>query len=226
MTTVLLPKPTTSLRMLSLMVRAAPSGRKFLHRSILLWREYGGAGNAILPDGYQSVWAGPREIAYMDQHPEATSRSAYARRAARGDVCLCLKQGDEVIGYRWATRESACVFCGFGPGYELLFFPLRAHQVFVYDSYVYRAHRGHGFSTIIRSLFQQATYREGVRESYSLVAPENTRSLKLALLGGSEALCMAYGFRVRNWSKMILGPNPDEDLKRWIDAFKVREGIG
>lgn len=211
--------------MLSLLVRAAPTGRKFLHQSILLRRQYDGAGHTLLPDDFQSVWAGPSEIAYMDQHPEATSRSAYARRAARGDLCLCLKRGEEVIGYRWATRKSACVFCGFGPGYELLFFPLQAHQVFVYDSYVYRVHRGRGFSTLIRNLFQESAYREGIRESYSLIAPENTRSLKLTLLGGSAPLCMAYGFRVRNWGKMILGPSPDEDLKRWIDAFKVREGI-
>lgn len=214
-----------ALRALSLLVRLAPTGRKFFDESILLRRRYHSAGEISVPDGYRSVWAGPREIEYIDRHEEATSPSAYARRAARGDWCLCLKQGDEIIGYRWATRKSGCVFCGFGPGYELLFFPLQAHQVFVYDSYVYRTYRGRGFSTLIRELFQQAAYHEGVRESYSLVAPENTRSLKLTLLGGSEPLCMAYGFRVRNWSKMILGPSPDEDLERWIDAFKVREGI-
>ena len=221
----LLPQLNPALRILSLMVRLAPTGLKFFHRSILLRRRYRIVGEVVAPEGFQSAWAGPREIEYLDRHPEATSRSAYARRADRGDVCLCLKQGEEVIGYRWATRRSACVFCGFGPGYELLFFPLQAHQVFVYDSYVYRAHRGRGFSKLIRELFQQAVYREGVRESYSLVTPENSRSLKLALLGGSEPLCMAYGFRIRSWSKMVLGPNPDPQLQQWLSEFKVREGI-
>ena len=207
-------------------MRLAPTGRKFFNRSILLRRRYSAPGEILLPKNFQCVWVGPNEIEYMDRHPEATSRSAYARRAARGDLCLCLKHEEEIIGYRWAARKSACLFCGFGPGYELLFFPLQTHQVFIYDSYVYKAYRGRGYSKLIRELFQQSAYREGVRESFSLISPENSRSLKLALLGGSAPLCFAYGFRIRGWSKMILGPNPDAGLRNWIGAFKLREGIG
>lgn len=221
-----LPRLGPVLQVLNLLVRLAPTGRKFLDQSILLRRELGAGGETIVPTGFQSVWAGPKEIAFMDEHHEAVAHSAYARRAARGDVCLCLKRDEEIVGYRWATQKSACLFCGFGPGYELLFFPLQAHQVFIYDSYVYSAHRGKGYSKLIRELFQQSAYSEGIRETYSLIAPENARSLKLALLGGSKPLCMTYGIRIRNWSKMILGPSPDEDLERWIDAFKVREGVG
>ena len=220
-----LPHPGPAIRVLSLMARLAPPGRKVFDRSILIRRKYGRTEPVLLPEGLYSAWAGVKETAYMDAHSEATSSGAYSRRVSRGDLCLCLKRGEEVIGYRWAKRGSACLFCGFGPGYEILFFPLRPDQVFVYDSYVYSAHRGHSYNTLLRRLMHQALQREGVRESYALVAPENTTSLKLTLRTGSEPLCMAYGIRIRDWNKVILGPRPDAQLMRWIARFKRREGI-
>lgn len=220
-----LPHPGPVIRVLSLMVRLAPTGRKFFDRSIFLRRKYGPTEPVSLPEGLHSTWAGPEEIDYMDNHPEATSPSAYSRRAARGDLCLCLKRGNEVIGYRWAKRGSACVFCGFGPGYELLFFPLQPDQVFVYDAYVYSAHRGTNYNTTLRALMHRALQSEGVRESYALIAPENTTSLKVTLRAGSEPLCMAYGIRIRDWNKVILGRQPDPQLMQWIAQFKQREGI-
>lgn len=225
MATASLPNPSLLTRALELLVRIAPTGRKFFNQSIFLVRTLGDFGEAPALRGLESAWAGEREIEFMDAHPEATSRGAYARRAKRGDLCLCLKRGEEVIGYRWAKRASACLFCGFGSGYELLFFPLRPDQVFIYDSYVYSAYRDHGYSSLTRAVMYHALQREGVGEAYSLVAPENTKSLRLTLKSGNEPLCMAYGIRVRNWSKMILGPRSDPELERWIADFKRREGI-
>lgn len=220
-----LPRPSPIVSILSLMVRAAPTGWKFYNRSILFRRQYGEMDQAPPPDGVQSAWAGPKEIEYIDKHPEAPAPGTSARRVARGDRCMCLMQDGEVIAYQWVTRRSACLFCGFGPRRELQFFTLQPHQLFTYDSYTYAAYRRKGYGTVIRRTLHKAMHDAGVREAYSLVAPENTASISLTLQSRFEPLCMAYGFRIRGWGKMILGPMPDPELQRWIADFKLREGI-
>jgi len=217
-----LPRPNPIVSILSLMVRAAPTSWKFYNRAILFRRQYGEMDEASLPDGVQSEWAGPKEIEYIDKHPEAPAPGTSARRVARGDMCMCLKRGEEVIGYQWVTRRSACLFCGFSPKYELLFFPLQSHQMFTYDSYTYAAYRRKGYGTVIRRTLHKAMRDAGVQEAYSLVAPENTASISITLQSRFQPWCMAYGFRVRGWSKMILGPHPDAELSQWINAFKAQ----
>ena len=220
-----LPKPSSVVSALSLLVRCAPTGWKFFNRAILFRRQYDVMDDVPDLDGLIGTWAGAREITFIDQHPEATSCGANARRVARGDRCMCLKRGDEVLGYQWVTQGSACVFCGFDPDYELLFFPLHAHQVFTYDSYVYSDHRRKGYGTIVRRMFHKALRSEGVQEAYSLVAPENTASIGITLQSRFEPWRMAYGFRIHHWTKMILGSETDPQLRHWIDDFKAHSGV-
>jgi GNAT superfamily N-acetyltransferase len=208
--------------LLGLIVRLAPTRRKYFNCSIVFRRKYRRLDEPPPLDGLQCVWAGPVEIENMDKHPEATSRGAYARRAARGDTCFCLKRGEELIAYQWVATGSACLYCGFGPRYELLFFPLRPDQVFMYDSYTYSAHRRQGYGTLLRERLHKTMERQGVREAYGLVAPENTPSISVTLKSEYEPLCMAYGIRIRNWSKMFFGPQPDVQLIQWTDEFKSR----
>lgn len=215
-----LPPPGLAVSILSQVVRFAPTGRKFFFHGIMFRRQYGEMDETPAPDGLEGMWAGPEEIEYIDRHPEATSRGANARRVARGDMCMCLKRGREVLGYQWIARRSACLFCGFDPGYELLFLPLRSHQMFTYDSYTYAAHRRRGYGAVIRRLLHRAMRDAGVREVYTLVAPENTASISITLQSKFEPWRMAYGFRVRNWNRMILGPQPNPQLNRWIKAFE------
>jgi Acetyltransferase (GNAT) family len=210
---------------LSLLVRIAPTGRKFFNPYVVFRREYRHVDEPPALDGLQGVWAGTQEIEYMDKHPEATSPSAYAKRAARGDMCYCLKRGEELIGYQWVARRSACLYCGFGPGYELLFFPLRSDQAFMYDSYVYRAQQRRGYGTLIRKLVYKEMQRLGIQESYALVALDNVPAMKITLELGDEPWCMAFGVRIRNWSKMMLGPRRDTQLLRWIEEFKTRPAV-
>lgn len=177
------------------------------------------------PEGLSCAWACSKDIEFIDRHPEATSRGANARRVARGDRCMCLKRGSEILGYQWVTQQAACVFCGFDPGYELLFFPLQPDQIFTYDSYVYGAHRRRAYGTVIRRRLHSALQQEGIREAYSLVAPENAPSISITLQSKFEPWRMAYGFRIRGWSKMILGPEMDPQLLEWIAEFKAHSGI-
>jgi GNAT superfamily N-acetyltransferase len=216
------PRPGPVVSVLSLLTRFAPTGWKYFYPGVLFRRRYDYVDEPPALEGLQSIWAGAREIEYMDKHPEATSPRAYARRAARGDMCLCLKQGEEIIGYQWVAKKSACLFCGFSSRYELLFFPLRADQVFMYDAYVYRARQRQGYGTLIRKLIYKEMQKQGVREQYALVALDNIPALKITLALGDEPWSMAYGIRIRNWSKMILGPRPDKQLIRWLDKFKTR----
>ena len=210
---------------LSLFVRFAPTHRKFFSRAIFFRRTYGQMEDIPVPEGLSCAWASTEDIELIDKHPEATSRGANTRRVARGDRCMRLKRGDEILGYQWVTRQAACVFCGFDPGYELLFFPLQADQIFTYDSYVYSAHRRKAYGTVIRRRLHRTLQHEGIREAYSLVAPENTPSISITLQSGFEPWRMAYGVRIRGWSKMILGPEVEPRLLRWIDEFKAHTVI-
>lgn len=207
---------------LRLLVRMAPTGRKFFNPCVVFRREYRHVDEPPAVADLQGVWAGAQEIEYMDKHPEATSPGAYARRVARGDICYCLKRGEELIGYQWVARRSACLYCGFGPRYELLFFPLQPHQVFMYDSYVYRAWQRRGYGTLIRKLVYKEMQRMGIRESFALVALDNVPAMRITLALGDEPWCLAVGIRIRNWSKMLLGPRRDTRLLRWIDEFESR----
>ena len=217
-----LPRPSVVVSTLNHAVRFAPTGRKFFNRAIMFRRFYGQMDDIPTLEGLAGVWASVKDVDFIDKHREATSRGANTRRRSRGDRCMCLKRGDEVLGYQWVTQGSACLFCGFDPGYELLFFPLKPHQVFTYDSYVYNVHRRKGYGTAIRRMLHEALQREGIREAYSLVAPENAPSISITLQSKFEPWRMAYGIRIRDWSKMILGRENDVQLLKWIDEFKAR----
>jgi hypothetical protein len=208
--------------LLNLAVRLAPTGRKYFHQAILFRRQYDYIEDPTVPEGLHWLWAGKDEIEYMNGHPEAVARGAYTRRAARGDMCLCLKRGDHIIAYQWMARQSACLYCGFGPRYQLLFFPLRSDQVFMYDSFTYSNWRRQGYGKVIRKLIYKAIQEQGVRESFALVALDNLPAMAITLALGDEPWCMTYGLRIRDWSRMILGPRPDPSLDRWIEAFKNR----
>jgi len=166
------------------------------------------SGTAAIEEsgGYQYCWAGSEEIQYINNHSEATSPTAYERRAQRGDSCLCLKKGDEIIGYHWMAWSSACIFCGFGKGSEIVFFPLREDQVFTYDLYVYKAHRRSGAATAFRGLLWEMLKQKGIREIYTLIDPDNRIALKLNLGLGYKPVHMVYQFRIRQWAHTRYGP--------------------
>jgi len=217
-----LPRPSAVVSTLRLLVRLAPTGRKFFNRSIVFRRRYEVMDEVPPLDGIDGAWANADDIEFIDQHPEATSRGANGRRIARGDRCWCLKRGSEVLGYQWITQRAGCLFCGFDPGYELLFFSLQPHQVFTYDSYVYGVHRRKGYGTVIRRMLHGALKQEGIREAYSVVMPENTPSINITLQTRFEPWRMAYGIRIRDWGRMILGAELDPQLIRWIRDFQTR----
>jgi GNAT superfamily N-acetyltransferase len=114
------------------------------------------------------------------------------------------------------------LYCGFGPGYELRFLTLAPNQAFLYDLYVYEKYRRHGYAALICSYMYEALRQQGIEEAFSLIDPDNHPVIGLNLRLGAEPVCMAYGFRIRQWSKMLLGPESDGPiLKVW---FHQRQG--
>jgi GNAT superfamily N-acetyltransferase len=212
-----LPTPSLRVRLLAQAVRWAPTRWKFYDRSILMRKRLVPADPVSTPPGHRCEWAGEQEIAAIDRHPEATSPTAYPRRFKRGDACLCLMAGDEIVGYRWIARHRSCLYCGFDPRYELGFLPLKPDQAFVYDLYVYKKHRRHGYAALICSHIYEALRQQGVAEAFSLIDPGNRPVIGLNLRLGVEPVCMAYGFRIRQWNTMLLGPESDGPLlKSWF----------
>jgi GNAT superfamily N-acetyltransferase len=217
---VSLPAPGTTVRLLAMLVRLAPTRWKFYDRSILLRKRLVPADPVSTPPGHRWVWAAEPEIAAIDRNPEATSPTAYPRRFKRGDACLCLMAGDEIVGYRWIARHRSCLYCGFGPRYELRFLPLKPDQAFVYDLYVYERYRRHGYAALICNYMFEALRQQGVEEAFSLIDPDNHPVIGLNLRLGAEPVCMAYGFRIRQWSTMLLGPASDGPLlKAWFQQW-------
>jgi ribosomal protein S18 acetylase RimI-like enzyme len=205
---------------MNLAVRVMPTRWKHCGNSILLKTSIGDSGPVKLPEPYTWTWAGPDEIDFLDRHPEATSPTAYARRAARGDRCLCIKQGPEVVCYRWVTLRNGCALCGFGPNMEFTFFPLKPGQAFTYDLFTYRKYRGRGIATMLNNLLYHILRKEGITEVFGLVSPVNRAALRVHLRLGAQPQRMVYNYRIRSWSKTFLGPEGDRRLIEWMQQFK------
>lgn len=204
---------------MNLLVSLLPTGWKFLGNSILLKTRVGESAPVSLPEPYTWTWAGPEEIDFLARHPEATSRSAYARRAARGDRCLCIKRDTEIVGYRWFKLDTGCVLCGFGPKREIIPFSLKPGQAYSFDLFTYQKHRGRGVATMLMRLLLQFLREDGVKEVFSLVAPTNHASLRLQTRFGAEPQRMVYNYRIRGWSRTFLGPEGDPRLTDWMRQF-------
>ena len=205
---------------MNLVVRLIPTGWKFWGNSVLLKTPVGESGPVNLPEPYTWTWAGPEEIDFLARHPEATSRSAYARRAARGDRCLCIKQGADIVGYRWFKLDTGCVFCGFGPKREITPFPLKPGQAYSYDLFTYQKYRGRGVATMLMKILLQVLREEGIKEVLSLVSITNHASLRLQMRIGALPQRMVYNYRIRSWNKTFLGPEGDRRLIDWMQQFK------
>lgn len=207
-------------RAIDLAVRLAPTGWKYSGSSILLKTSIADIGPVTLPAPFQWTWAGPQEIDFLNRHPEATSPTAYARRAVRGDRCLCIKEGSDVAGYRWVTQANGCVLCGFGPNMEFTLFPLNPGQAFTYDLFTYQKYRGRGIATALVKLLYRALRDEGINVVFSLVSPLNYPALRLHLRCGAEPQRMMYNYRIRSWTKTFLGPEGDIRLSEWVQRFR------
>ena len=216
------PRPSFLMTLLSLSVRIAPTGRKFFRRSILFRRSLASLEPVAPPEGVRWSLAGPNEIAWINAHPEATSRSAYRRRYERGDICVCLKNGSEIVAYRWIVRSAACQFCGFGLDYEIRFLPLSSKQAFLYDLYVYQAHRRFGYGTLLCRIIFRILKEKGVDEVFCLAEPGNERIVSVNLRLGFEAVRIAYGVRIWRLGAMFFGPLRDRQLEQWIGEFGAR----
>jgi ribosomal protein S18 acetylase RimI-like enzyme len=215
-----LPRPGPLVWFLRAAVWLAPTRWKFYDESIMLRRSLSASECAVLPEGHAWIWAGPDELKFIDGHPEATSRSAYDRRQARGDSCLCLMKGGELVGYRWIAWHTGCLYCGFGPGQEVTFLPLRKNQAFLYDLYIYKAHRERGYGTLLLELTFKALAGRGIDEVFALVDPDNHAVIRLDQRLGFEAVRMAYAFRIRQWRTMLYGPRDEQmQLQAWMQQF-------
>lgn len=205
---------------MNLAVRLIPTSWKYWGNSVLLKTLIVDAGPVSLPVPFTWTWTGPEEIDYLDRHPEATSPTAYPRRAARGDRCLCIKQGSDVACYRWVTTRSGCILCGFGPKMEITLFPLKPRQAYSYDLYTYQKYRGQGVATMLMKLLFQALRAEGIDEVLSCVSSDNHASLRLQLRLGAQPQRMVYNYRIRSWSKTFLGVERDRRLIDWMQQFR------
>jgi GNAT superfamily N-acetyltransferase len=175
-----------------------------------------------VPVPYRWKWAGTEEIAFMDTHPEAVMPTAYPRRAAHGDRCLCLMKGEELVGYQWISFRSGCTWCDALPSWAIPFLPLKATQAFVYDLYAYKQYRGQGLGKLIRGLSLGILKEQGIEEVLSLARFDNVIALKLRIRTGEEPERTVNYYRIRTWNKVFLGPRKDPQLLQWWASFKAR----
>jgi ribosomal protein S18 acetylase RimI-like enzyme len=199
-----------------------PIRRKWYGNSVLTKKSLAGVRDTSPPEPYRCKWAGPAEITFMSNHPEADSRGGYARRVQRGDRCLCLMKGDELAGYQWIAFESARALQEDIPGWEFRFLPLTRTSAYLYDLYVYRQHRGKRLGPLIRVQSFASLKELGYREIFALVDIHNESGLRVRTHTDEELQRLAYCYRVGPWKKCFFGPLGDPALKKWWDDFHAR----
>jgi GNAT superfamily N-acetyltransferase len=209
-------------RMLNLAVRLAPTRWKFYGNTILFRKILDNVPPVSVPEPYRWKWASVEEIAFMDKNPEADMPTAYPRRAAYGDRCLCLMKGEELVGYQWISFRSGCTWCDPLPSWEIPFLPLKATQAFGYDLYVYKQFRGQSLGILIRRLCLRILKEQGIEEVFSLVRFNNVISLKLRIRTGEEPERTVNYYRIRTWKKVFLGPLKTPQLMQWWTRFNAR----
>jgi GNAT superfamily N-acetyltransferase len=205
--------------MLNLAVRVAPIHRKWYGNFILTAKPLANATPTPVPQPYRHKWAGPEDVAIMNAHPEADQPGAYPRRVARGDRCVCLLNGDELVGYQWMAFESARASCEDLPPWEILFLPLTAKNVYLYDLYVYKKHRGKGLGPLIRALAFAELRALGYQAALAIVDVHNEPALRVRLRTGEELLQIMYCYHIGKWKRCFFGRAGDPGLKRWWDRF-------
>lgn len=211
-------------RVLNKLIHYAPVAKKYAHNSILFRKRLVESKSVDIFTRYNFGLASSEDVDFLARHPEGLSESVYTSRLGRGDRCYCLRNGTEVISYNWVARSLCCILCGYDRGLE--FFPLHPGQVFTYDFYTYKPHRGGGFGSLLKSLLIQTMMHEGVREVFTLLMPHSSASIKIHLKLGYEPLFMVYGYRMLGWSRTFYGRSEDKDwLDKWIDGFKIANGI-
>ena len=212
-------------RILNLAVRLAPTRWKYYGNTILFRTTLDNVPPVSVPVPYHWKWAGAEEIAFMDKHPEAEMRTAYPRRAAYGDRCVCLMKGEELAGFQWISLRSGCTWCDPRPSWEIPFLPLKATQAFFYDLYVYKQFRGQGLGILLKRLSLRIVKEQGIEEVFALVSCDNLISLKLRIRTGDTPVRTVNFYRIRRWYKLFLGPLKDPQLMQWWTGFSAKKRL-
>ena len=105
-------------------------------------------------------------------------RAQAERRFADGARCFGTWLGEELVACRWIASGSPYI------EYLDTALPLRAGEVYHYDSYTASEHRRRGLSTVSQKRLAEQLRREGVERIIRAVLPENRAALGDAAKSG------------------------------------------
>lgn len=216
------PRPCIAIRILNRVHRLLPIQSKLSLHAILFVKKLGSEVTPRSARGLSFELAGPEELEFIGNHPEALSKKVYSSRIRNGDRCYCLLRDGEVVCYNWVRFSSCCVFCGRRTSFN--FIPLSPGQVFIYDLYTYEEHRGQELAGHMKDYLMYELQSEGLSETLSIVEPANMASVKIHIRTGSKVRSLVHGFGLFGWTKTISGTKRDEaSMRQWVE--KVADSL-
>lgn len=139
--------------------------------------------------------------------------AAWRRRIEAGNLGLLLKEGDNVVGYTWASLE----YCR-GIAVRPLFL-LTDRQAYLFDLYVSNEHRGRGIASVMRERSYAELERVGRSELYSISEYFNTPVRQLKRRLAAQPLELRLGLTLfRRWRF-------DTRLRRYREQLPTRWGL-
>lgn len=139
--------------------------------------------DVALPAGFDFGVLGADELQRVSQHPE---RAGYVSAGfvlnclARGDVCLCVRRGEEIVALAW--HSLTLNHSPHWPG------ALGADEAYLYDMYVFEAWRGHELAPALRLHSYQVLAALGRSRFYSITECHNRASLRFKRKLGARIL--------------------------------------
>lgn len=139
--------------------------------------------DTALPAGFEFCVLGASELQLISQHPE---RAGYVSAGfvlnclARGDTCLAIRRGGEIVAFGWysITHNHSPHWPG----------PLGADEAYLYDMYVFKAWRGHELAPALRLHGYRSLAALGRSRFYSITECRNNASLRFKRKLGARVL--------------------------------------
>ena len=173
--------------------------------------------------GCEFAEARGEDIQSIIDHPESQRATKYSDRLSSGHICYCVKRGGKILGYQWIAYDSCCVI--FATNMEIVFFPLKKKQAYLYDIFVFREFRRTGVASFLtkKTLFELG--KKDFNELFVIISVGNIPSLASMLKCGFEPARMIYYYGFKNIKKMFFGTKNSNRMKSWKEYFMNKSGL-
>ena len=132
----------------------------------------------------QPVFLTRAEIKGMARHEETiVPEKELLARIEEGCRCFGLKHNSEILAYMW---------CRFTRGGSWKRFELKRNEVYLFDAWTYKVHRGKNIAPYLRYQLYDYLHKMGYKKFYSITEAFNTPSKKFKRKLGAKNLKLYF----------------------------------